>query len=51
MNLIARDFIPIEWLQKELIEAKFRGEMKDSIELWWKILAKYRREKENDDSD
>lgn len=48
MNLINRDYIEIEWLQKELIDAKCRGELKDSLQSWWRILSKWRRKNEAD---
>ena len=48
MNLIDKEYISIEYLQKELIEAKYKGELSsDSIEVWWKILADWRRENED----
>jgi len=43
MNLIDKDYIDIEFLQKELIEAKYKGDLtNESLQVWWKILAKWR---------
>lgn len=47
MNNIDINYISIEYLQKELIEAKYNGDLSnESIEVWWKILADWRRENE-----
>lgn len=47
MNYIDSNYISIEFLQKELIEAKYKGDLSnESIEVWWKILAKWRGENE-----
>lgn len=46
-GLISQNFIDLRWLQKELIEREYNGELKtDSIKVWWEILAKWRRENE-----
>lgn len=47
-GLISKKFIDIEWLQKELIEKEYEGEIDGrSIEVWWKILAKWRLKNEH----
>ena len=52
MNLIDRDYIDIEFLQKELIEAKYKGDLtNESLQVWWKILADWRRENERKSSE
>ena len=52
MNNIDSNYISIEYLQKELIEAKYNGDLSnESIEVWWKILADWRRENERKSSE
>ena len=47
MNFIDSEYIRIDYLQKALIEKKYKGELSsDSIEVWWEILADWRRENE-----
>lgn len=47
MNNIDINYISIEFLQKELIEAKYNGDLSnESIEVWWQILSNWRRENE-----
>lgn len=47
MNLIESNYISIDFLQKELIEAKYRGDLSnESIEVWWQILADWRMKNE-----
>ena len=52
MNYIDSNYISIEYLQKALIEKKYKGELSsDSIEVWWQILADWRRENERKSSE
>lgn len=52
MNYIDSNYISIEYLQKALIEKKYKGELSsDSIEVWWQILADWRKENERKSSE